>query len=284
MAGISPSSLQPQPYAGYNPSYAPSGYMPGAPAGFIMNPFVYIPPKVTAPPPAAAPVVEPPVAVSAPFLEAAPEPQQAVPADTGPEKSTSNYVFPWQMAEATKAYSNALARDAEQEQLTGVPVTPTALAPKSITEALPNINSKDIGSIGLSLALGGPLAGAYVAADKLLFNDALPGITDVLGGVGNVIKSIGGAVGGLLGLSTPPETTSSSTSTGISWVPLPPPPFTAIEQYDGYGTSYEQPYTGWQDPTDYGYQTDQLTWSPGEDVASWSEDLAQAAEAEQWGG
>jgi hypothetical protein len=249
-----------------------------------MNPFLYIPPKVTAPPPAAAPVVEPPVAVSAPFLEAAPEPQQAVPADTGPEKSTSNYVFPWQMAEATKAYSNALARDAEQEQLTGVPVTPTALAPKSITEALPNINSKDFGSIALSLALGGPLAGAYTAADKLLFNDKLPGITDVLGGVGNVIKSIGGAVGGLLGLSTPPETTSSSTSTGISWVPLPPPPFTAIEQYDGYGTSYEEPYTGWQDPTDYGYQTDQLTWSPGEDVASWSADLAQAAEAEQWGG
>ena len=45
MAGISPSIFQPQPYAGYNPSYAPSGYMPGAPPGFIMNPFVNVPPK-----------------------------------------------------------------------------------------------------------------------------------------------------------------------------------------------------------------------------------------------
>jgi len=315
MAGISPSSLQPQPYAGYNPSYAPSGYMPGAPAGFIMNPFVSIPPKVTAPPPPTTPVPKPVPGVPNSvgpnelgswdgnvYTESSSEDQgssfsglgyendqRAVPADTGPEESTSNYVFPWQMAEATRAYSNALAQAAEQEQWTGEPTTPTALAPKSITEALPNINYKDLGSVALSLALGNPLGIAYTAADKFLFNDALPGPLDALNAVGKVVGSVGGALGGLFGLNKPsvPTTTWDSYSTGsfpLTVEPLPPPPFTAIEQYDGYGTSYEEPYTGWQDPTDYGYQTDELTWSPGEDVASWSEDLAQAAEAEQWGG
>jgi len=245
--------------------------MPGAPAGFIMNPFVYIPPKVTAPPPAAAPVVEPPVAVSAPSFkeEGTPQQQQERAID---EAKKLNYYLP--SGELNPDYSGPTYMGGNVDEQ-GRPIP---------GYAAPNINAKDIGSIALGLALGGPLGGAYAAADKFLFNDKLPGITDVLGGVGNVIQSIGGAVGGLLGLSTPPVTTSSSTSTGISWVPLPPPPFTAIEQYDGYGTSYEEPYTGWQDPTDYGYQTDELTWSPGEDVASWSEDLAQAAEAEQWGG
>ena len=291
MAGISPSILQPQPYAGYNPSYAPSGYMPGAPAGFIMNPFVYIPPKPIKDPTDSARVGAQPI--PAPSFEPADEPSQEVQSPAAPEESTSNYVFPWQMEEATKAYSNALAQAAEQEQWTGVPVTPTETAPKSITEALPDINYKDVGSVMLSLALGGPLTAAYTAADKFVFNDALPGPLDALNALGNVIGSVGGALGGLFGLNTQPVTTSSSTSTGLSWAPLPPPPFVAplppppvvaAEQYDGYGTTYDQPYTGWQDTTDYGYQTEELTWSPGEDVASWSEDLAQAAEAEQWGG
>ena len=269
MAGISPSSLQPQPYAGYNPSYAPSGYMPGAPAGFIMNPFVYIPPKPTV----AAPIVP------APSVYASSGTQQ--PSEETPQQQQERAI-----AEAKQLDyylpSGKLNPDYNGPTYMGGNVDEQGRPIPGYAATMPNI--KDIGSVALSLAVGGPLAAAYTAADKLLLGDALPGPWDALKAAGNVIATVGGGLGGLFGLNTPPETTSSSTSTGISWVPLPPPPFTAIEQYNGYGTSYEEPYTGWQDPTDYGYQTDQLTWSPGEDVASWSEDLAQAAEAEQWGG
>ena len=273
MAGISPSIFQPQPYAGYNPSYAPSGYMPGAPAGFIMNPFVYIPPK-----PVAAPTVPTPeVYYPQPYIdtqqssEETPQQQQE---RAIAEAKQLDYYLP--SGELNPDYSGPTYMGGNVDEQ-GRPIPGYAAT-------MPDINYKDIGSVGLSLALGGPLAAAYTAADKFVLNDALPGPLDALKAVGNVVGSVGGALGGLLGLNTQPVTTSSSTDKGLSIEPLPPPPFVAAEQYDGYGTTYDQPYTGWQDTTDYGYQTPELTWSPGEDVASWSEDLAQAAEAEQWGG
>ena len=262
MAGISPSIFQPQPYAGYNPSYAPSGYMPGAPAGFIMNPFVYIPPK-----PVAAPTVPTPeVYYPQPYIdtqqssEETPQQQQE---RAIAEAKQLDYYLP--SGELNPDYSGPTYMGGNVDEQ-GRPI-PGYVLPSQM---------KDIGSVALSLALGGPLGAAYTALDKFVLNDALPGPLDALTAVGNVIGSLGGGL-----LKTPSVTTSSSTGTGFSKEQLPP---IYEAQYAGYGPSYDEPYIGWEDTTDYGYQTPELTWSPGEDVAAWSENLAQAAEAEQWGG
>lgn len=354
MAGFTPL-----PYIGVAPQ---RGYMPGAPAGFIMNPFLlpqYLPKPAPVPAPSApAPSVPTPSEsqgyqqedISATAPEPAPAPMP--PEGTRAPGEGPNYVFPWQMQEATRNYSDELARLAALEQETGIPQTPTITAPQPVsnivTNALPDVNYKDIGSVALSAALGGVPGALYTAADKFIFEDKLPGVPDILGGIGSGLGAVGNVIQGILGLNTTPTTTWDSTSTGLSVTPLPgnvnynpnfelPPTPRGIQpeilsyspqylqnmlpttdviyqdwlrqnveplqpyvapvtdtsvgpwpqipiQYDSPGTSYEEPYTGWIDTTDYGYQTPELTWSPGEDVSSWSDALASAAEAEQWGG
>jgi len=301
---------------------ASAGYMPGAPAGFIMNPFVDIPPKPTAAAPT-TPVPKPVPGVPNSvgrnelgwwdghvYTESSSE-------DQGSSFSGLGYENDQRAEFGTFGDAFSTLTPRLYEGLTGsqawgyVPGAdggegswhhgglPAGVDPSQQQSAAMygdggsrNVNLKNIASIasiGSSLAFGNPLLAVYTAADKFLLGDDLPGPVDALRAVGSVVGSVVGGLGGLFGLNTPsvPTTTWDSYSSGsfpLTVEPLPEPPFTAIEQYDGYGTSYDEPYTGWQDPTDYGYQTDELTWSPGEDVASWSEDLAQAAEAEQWGG
>jgi hypothetical protein len=342
------AGFPPLPYIGAAPQ---RGYMPGAPAGFIMNPYLlpqYLPksPVVApAPAPVSAPSVTAPsesqnyqqedISAPTPELAPAPMPQEGTPTPgEGPD-----YYFPWQMQEATQNYSNELARLAALEQETGIPQTPTITAPQPIsnivTNTLPDVNYKDIGTIALSAALGGAPGALYTAADKFILKDQLPGVTDILGGIGPGLGAVGNVIQELLGFNTTPTTTWDSTNTGLSVTLLPgsvnynpefklpqlPPetqpqilsyspqylqnmlpttdviyqewlkqnleplqPYAAPITGDSYGPSYEEPYTGWTDTTDYGYQTPELSWSPSEDVSSWSDALASAAEAEQWGG